>query len=184
MNDLTSLLSDTNSNNRTTKYLEVMNSIVANALTENSREAISLLAHYLFSLKAQPILQTFGKMIHNLLITKNLLAEFESATTKELNPSFWNNHNDEQNFATISNALLICGNDFVFHNNELNLINKIIKDLSPTIKNSSQKYESNYVSTSKIIESFYQYYSDPHPFNDDSSEDFFSSIIQQTTIYQ
>lgn len=183
MNNFVFLLSNSNSPHRTTKNLEVMNSIVTKALNENSCEAISLLSSFLFSIKAQPILQAFGKNVQTLLIAHNLFTEFELAATTDLNLSFWSNHSPtNQNFATISNALLICGNDFVFQNNELNLINKIIKDLSPTIE-TALNIENNYVSASKIIESFYQYYSDPRPINDESIEDLFSSVIQQTTTY-
>ena len=93
MNDLTSLFSDSNSDYGTTRNLEVMNSIVTKALNENSCEAISLLSSFLLSIKAQPILQTFGQNARTLLIVHNLFTEFELTATTDLNRSFWTNHN-------------------------------------------------------------------------------------------
>lgn len=172
MEQLRTILFSENSELRTTKNLSNMDNAVKNALTENSKEAIDLLCDYFFSIEACSPLQTFCKHTQEIIKKQNLTGLFEEEASKKLDESFWSNTDINQNLTAVSNALSLCGREFIFEGKE----NELVTKFATIFQDDEEKLlsEENFTSASKIIEAFVEYFAEPHNFQ-------FNSFVNPTS---
>lgn len=179
MEQLRTILFSENSELRTTKNLSSMDDAVKNALNENSKDAIDILCDYFFSLEASTPLQTFCKHTQDTIKKQNLSNLFEIEARRKLDESFWNNSSQKQNLTAVSNALSLCGRDFIFKENENALVTKLAVIFNKD-EGKNLLTDEIFTSASKIVEAFVEYFTDSQPYQFNSminSENFTDAFL-------